>query len=84
MRADCRALHAAFRRWRADPRVDAAFQYTFRDDPVFPVGLADAALGRAWPTYDLWRAWGGERGPDGPAPALPAGCAPRADEGAPA
>ena len=24
-----------------DPRVDAAFQYTFRDDPVFPVGLAD-------------------------------------------
>ncbi len=84
MRKDCRALDAAFRRWRADPRVDAAFQYTFRDDPVFPVGLADAALGRVWPTYDLWRAWGGRRGPDDPAPAVPAGCAPRADEGAPA
>jgi hypothetical protein len=75
LRADCRALHATLRRWRADPRVDAAFQYTFRDDPVFPVGLADARLERTWPAYDLWLAWGGDRPPAGPAPALPTACA---------
>ena len=77
LRADCRALHAAFRRWRDDPRVDAAFQYTFRDDPAFPVGLADAGLQRSWPTYALWRAWGGERRPGDPSPSLPDPCAKR-------
>ena len=64
----------SLRRWNDDPRVDAVFQYTFRDDPVFPVGLADAKLTKAWPAYDLFKAWGGERKPDGPAPALPADC----------
>jgi hypothetical protein len=75
LRADCRALDTTLRRWREDPRVDAAFQYTFRDDPVFPVGLADAGLTRTWPAYDLWRGWAGARRPDGPAPPLPAACA---------
>jgi hypothetical protein len=74
-RRDCRALDAALRRWDADPRVEAAFQYTFRDDPVFPVGLADVSLTRAWPAYDLWLAWAGDRPPAGPAPRLPAACA---------
>jgi hypothetical protein len=77
LRADCRALHAAFGRWRDDPRVNAAFQYTFRDDPAFPVGLADAGLRRSWPTYALWRAWGGPRRPDDPPPPLPDRCAKR-------
>ncbi len=75
LRRDCRALDAALRRWDADPRVEAAFQYTFRDDPAFPVGLADVGLTRAWPTYDLWLAWGGDRPPAGPAPELPSACA---------
>jgi hypothetical protein len=75
IRADCRALHVALRRWAANPRVDAAFQYTFRDDPIFPVGLVDAKLEKAWPAYELWKAWGGERKPDGPPPALPDACA---------
>ena len=44
IRADCQALNVSLRRWNDDPRVDAVFQYTFRDDPVFPVGLADAKL----------------------------------------
>jgi hypothetical protein len=74
LRAECRALQRALRRWDADPRVGAAFQYTFRDDPAFPVGLADARLTRAFPVEALWRAWGGDRAPDGPAPALPAAC----------
>jgi hypothetical protein len=73
-RADCEALNVAMRRWDDDPQVDAAFQYTFRDDPVFPVGLADAKLTKTWPAYDLFAAWGGERKPDGPAPALPQAC----------
>lgn len=75
IRADCRALDITLRRWHDDPRVDAAFQYTFRDDSVFAVGLADAALTRTWPVYDLWLAWAGERRPDDPKPALPPACA---------
>ena len=72
-RADCRALQDDLRRWWADPRVTAAFQYTVRDDPAFPVGLADSRLRRAWPAYDLLRAWGGERAPEAPPP--PDACA---------
>jgi hypothetical protein len=74
IRADCSALSVTLRRWNKDPRVTAAFQYTFRDDPVFPVGLVDAKLSKAWPAYDLFKAWGGERMPDDPAPAQPQTC----------
>jgi hypothetical protein len=74
IRADCQALNVALRRWDKDPRVDAAIQYTFRDDPVFPVGLADAELTKEWPAYQLFKAWGGARDPDGPPPALPHAC----------
>jgi hypothetical protein len=77
LRRDCRALDSALRRWDLDPRVEAAFQYTFRDDPAFPVGLADVGLTRAWPAYDLWLAWGGDREPGSPAPELPSACADR-------
>jgi hypothetical protein len=69
LRAGCRALARQLRRWWADDDVDVAFQYTFREDPAFRVGLADAALTRTYPPYDLWRRWG-VRGPaDGPVPA---------------
>jgi hypothetical protein len=74
LRRDCRALDEALRRWSLDPRVEAAFQYTFRDDPAFPVGLADAGLTRTWPAYDEWLAWGGARPPSSPAPPVPAAC----------
>src|SRR4051794_23856503 len=75
-RADCRALQDDLRRWWADPRVTAAFQYTVRDDPAFPVGLADARLRRAWPAFALLQAWGGDRAPAAPPP--PGACAPGA------
>lgn len=75
LRADCRALDEALRRWDLDPRVQAAFQYLFRDDPAYPVGLADVDLTRLWPAYDLWLAWGGDRPPEGPPPVLPDACA---------
>jgi hypothetical protein len=74
IRADCQALNVALRRWDKDPRVRAVFQYTFRDDPIFPVGLADAKLTKAWPAYELFKAWGGDRRPDDPPPALPEAC----------
>jgi len=74
LRAQCRAQDAALRRWAADPRVDAAFQYTFREDTAYPVGLADAGLTRVYPTYDLWAGWGA-RAPSDPPPALPQACA---------
>jgi len=74
IRADCQALNVALRRWNEDPRVDAAIQYTYRDDPVFPVGLVDAKLTKEWPAYQLYKAWGGTRDPDAPAPALPSAC----------
>ena len=73
-RAACRALAAALARWQADPRVDAAFQYTFRDDTAFPVGLVDDGLTRFYPTYSLLRAWAA-RPRDGTPPPLPAQCA---------
>jgi hypothetical protein len=37
--------------------VDAAFQYTFREDTAFPVGLADAGLDRLYRAYAAWQAW---------------------------
>jgi hypothetical protein len=74
LRAQCRAQDAKLRQWAADPRVDAAFQYTFREDTAYPVGLVDPGLTRTYPTYDLWAAWGARRASD-PPPALPAVCA---------
>jgi hypothetical protein len=73
LRAQCRAQAAALDRWAKDPRVDVAFQYTFREDTAYPVGLADAGLTRTYPAYDLWKAWGA-RAPDAPPPALPPTC----------
>jgi hypothetical protein len=73
-RAGCRRMDALLHRWYADPRVDAAFQYTFREAPQFPVGLADPTLTRLYPTYYLWRAWGGARAPQVRPPRLPAEC----------
>jgi hypothetical protein len=74
LRAQCRAQDAKLRPWADDPRVDAAFQYTFREDRAYPVGLADPGLTRTYPTYDLWVAWGA-RAPSDPPPALPSSCA---------
>jgi hypothetical protein len=68
LRRGCRLLNATLRRWQRDPRVDVAVQYTFREDTAFPVGLVDAPLTRAYRTYDLWAAWGGDRPADAAPP----------------
>ena len=52
--AACLALASQLLAWRSDPRVRAVLQYTFRDDPAFPVGLASADLRRLSRTYGLW------------------------------
>ncbi len=52
--AGCSALATQLAEWGRDPRVGAVFQYTFRSDPVFPVGLVSADLGRTSKTYGLW------------------------------
>jgi hypothetical protein len=50
----CEAMSAALRSWADNDRIDAAFQYTFREAQAFPVGLVSPSL-RA--TYNSYRAW---------------------------
>lgn len=51
----CVALARQLEGWVADPRVQAVFQYSFREDPAFPVGLLSADLSHVYPAYNLWR-----------------------------
>ncbi len=74
LRGACVGLDILLQRWWADPKVTAAFQYTLREDPNFPVGLASADLARTYPTFALWRAWGAREEPTDPPPELPAVC----------
>jgi hypothetical protein len=71
----CRLMNRALLTWYHDPRVDVAFQYSFREDSLFPVGLATPGLTALYPTYYLMRGWGGTRPPSAPPPALPPQCA---------
>ncbi|MDX6698050.1 MAG: hypothetical protein QOE65_1447 [Solirubrobacteraceae bacterium] len=73
-RAACRELDVLLRRWDRDPAVEAAFQYTLREDPNFAVGLAARSGQPTYPAYSLWRAWGARKAGD-PPPGLPADCA---------
>jgi hypothetical protein len=74
LRVACRDLDRLLRRWWADPKVTAAFQYTLREDPNFPVGLASADGASTYPAFALWRAWGARAQPTDPPPELPAAC----------
>ncbi len=53
-REGCLALGTQLERWVADPRVEAILQYTFREDPAYPVGLLSADLARVRRDYALW------------------------------
>ncbi len=53
----CSALAGQLQAWSRDPRVAAVIQYSFREDPAYPVGLLDAGLGHVYTTYRLWSAW---------------------------
>ena len=62
-REACEQMHAQLARWYADPRVDAAFQYTLREDDRFRTGLVSTDLTVAFPTLGLWQAWGARARP---------------------
>jgi hypothetical protein len=49
--------------------VAAAFQYTFREDDLFPTGLIKTDLSSAYPALGEWTAWAGARNPTDPPPA---------------
>jgi hypothetical protein len=53
-REGCLALAAQLASWIADNRVETIMQYTFRDDPAYPVGLLSADLTRLYPAYRVW------------------------------
>ncbi|HEY7075416.1 MAG TPA: hypothetical protein VH418_08605 [Solirubrobacteraceae bacterium] len=72
VRQGCAALHRRLVRWWRDPRVPVAFQYTLRNDDLFPTGLVSTDLSHALPELAEWTAWGGARAPSAPPP--PAAC----------
>ena len=75
LRGQCRAMAGLLGRFHDDPRVQAAFQYSFREDDRFPVGLIDPTLARRYTPYGAWAAWAARRHAGDPAPRLPADCA---------
>ena len=64
----CQALAAQLLSWYGDPRIEAVLQYTFREDPAFPVGLLSADLSHQYPTYRLWRSYARVRARGSPLP----------------
>jgi hypothetical protein len=68
-RRACGRLHKRLLRWYRDPRVTAAFQYTFREDDLVPTGLVKTDLTGAYPALAEWTAWAGARKPSDPPPA---------------
>jgi len=61
----CTAMGERLEAWAKDPRIAAIFQYTFREDPVFPVGLANAELTELRPVYGAWLSRGTSGCPPG-------------------
>lgn len=55
----CEAMSAALRAWARNDRVDAAFQYTFREAHAFPVGLVSPSLKVTYSSYRAWFAFAG-------------------------
>jgi hypothetical protein len=71
----CRRLHRRLARWYHDERVTAAFQYTLREDDIFPTGLVKTDLSAAYPALAEWTAWGTDKRPRPTDPVPPEGCA---------
>jgi hypothetical protein len=73
--AGCLALAGQLIRWHRDPRVGPVFQYSFREDPAFPVGLVSADLTHLYKVYRLWLAFSRLSAAGQPPPSPAAGCA---------
>lgn len=65
----CAGMSAALRSWADNDRIDAAFQYTFRESRAFPVGLVAPSMLKTYGSYRAWRAFAG-----GPAKVPPNPC----------
>ena len=74
IRADCRALDVAAAPLGRRPARRGRLPVHVPRRPGLPGRPRRRRLTQAWPAYDLFKAWGGDRKPDGPAPALPAAC----------
>jgi hypothetical protein len=72
-RRACRNMRKRLNRWYEDPRVTAAFQYTFREDDRFATGLVTTDLTQAYPALKEWQGWGARETPTERPPR--AGCA---------
>ncbi len=70
-REGCLALASQLQQWVSDARVEAILQYSFREDPAYPVGLISADLLHVYPAYGLWLYYtqSRARGLDTPPPA---------------
>jgi hypothetical protein len=73
--AGCAALAEQLLSWYRDPRIGAVFQYTFREDPAYPVGLVSADLAHIYPAYSLWLALVSLHAAGQPPPSPTAACA---------
>lgn len=71
-RAGCEALAAQLNAWDRDPRIEAILQYSFREDPAFPVGLVSADMSHSYPAYRIWSSRARARA-RGITPAVPPG-----------
>ncbi|MEA2170850.1 MAG: hypothetical protein QOF76_4150 [Solirubrobacteraceae bacterium] len=52
---DCPTMAQRLKDYAADPRVKAVFQYTLREDNLFPTGLVTTDLTTAYPLLELWQ-----------------------------
>jgi hypothetical protein len=64
----CAGMSAALRSWAVNDRIDAAFQYTFRDNRHYPVGLVSSSLRDTFASYRAWSAFAGSPRQLPPAP----------------
>jgi hypothetical protein len=71
----CGRTHRWLLRWYEHPRVTAAVQYTFREDPAFRTGLVPASMDRPYRTLRPWQAWGQRPDASSPPPTLEQACA---------
>jgi hypothetical protein len=74
-RLACQALAAQLEGWLRDARVAAILQYSFREDPAYPVGLLSAGLAHVYSTYGLWLDVAREEASGSAAPSPASACA---------
>ena len=70
----CGRLHHWILHWYEHPRVTAAVQYTFREDPLFRTGLVPASMDHPYRVLRPWQAWGQRPDSSSPPPTAEQAC----------